>query len=783
MKKTPPTVVSGRFSESIRSRLMIWFAVAAVGAVLPGAAVVYFAGLERIQEDLKQNFCQIAERSAHNFENQILNEFQFIQEISNDTQTARIFHERQRRYESESAYIGAGEKDVLYPTTNKISDIHIGLSFRLQVYQGLRSSIMTHLSLYDRGGNLVGDSDRKKAIGRDDRVWYDDVKAHNNYFRYINVDTTTSKLILVTAVLEGLDIVGYALGEYNLKAMDERTLQTQKAHFGKTGRAFMLDANGKMLLGEVVAGQSSNVSDDILKIMPKEKGFAPIISRSFFMKQIWSPFSTRKQVACLAPLDELNQVFVEYGFPSWGVVVTQSPEESYATLFGSIRNFVFVGFIGALGAALLGISMAWRITAPLKHLERGVQRFAIGERDFQVDADENDEVGDLVREFNHMAQRVEASEQKLKAFAMAVENSADAIVMVRPTGIIYYTNPAFEKVTGYSSAEAVGKKPSILRVESTPDETYQALWKSIAAKKPWCGELHNRRKNGEVYPVELTVSPVLDEHDEIVSVLGIHRDITLAREYRENLEREVEERSRQIVETQGLTTVGRMASMIAHDLRNALTTVKMNLQILARRHEATEDIEHQYCNIGLGQVRYMEDFLTDMLSFARPSNLQCEWHDLNEILDEVMSAVSLSALEKEVEVALDVDMFLPRAFCDRNKIVAVLRNIFDNAFLAMPDGGKVLAVTEVFEPKEQNGQMYILVSVTDTGTGIEEENLASVFDPFFTTRVKGTGLGLAIVKRAIEQHRGEITVRSTVGEGTTFSFTLPVNDKNNSTQG
>jgi len=762
VKADQPSRPSGPFPHSIRSRLMLWFVLAAVGAVLPGTAVVYFSGLREIQNNLSQNFCQIAERNARGYEAHLLEEFQFIQEVSNDTLTAQVMLERQRQRKAN--------------TLPNAGELHRQLSFRLNVFKGLRANTMKFLSIYDRGGNLVGSSDLQDGASRSNSDWYAYVRQHSGYFRYITINDEGTELILVTPVWEGLNIIAYALAAYDTLALDNQMLHTSTAEFGETGRAYTVDGTGKVMHAPSSTSDQFQLPEDIEEVMSPKQGVAPIVSKPFLMENVWWGYSTWEQIACVAPMGAINSLLSKYGFTGWGVVVTQSPWESYSALFGSIRNFVVAGIVGALAAAVLGIAMAWRITEPLKHLEEGVHRFAVGERNFQVDAGDADEVGDLAREFNSMAQRVAATEQELKAFAMAVENSADAIVMSKPDGIIYYVNPEFEKVTGYSRAEAVGRTPSMLRVKDTPAETYKDMWDSIVAKKPWRGELWNRRKSGEIYPVELTISPILDENQEIVSILGMHRDIALAREYREKLEREVEERSRQIVETEGLTAVGRMASMIAHDLRNSLSTVKMNLQILARGQEGTQSIEQEYCRIGLGQVHYMEDFLTDILSYARPSNLQCDWQDLNYLVDETMSAVSLHAVEKNIELTFDAGLNIPELFCDQTKVMAVLRNLIDNAILAMPTGGKILVITELFDEIGESHDAEdssVLVSITDAGTGISDADLASVFDPFFTTRTKGTGLGLAIVKRTIEQHGGEVAVSSTLGEGTTFSFTLP----------
>lgn len=779
MSQSQSPGLMGRLPRSIRSRLTLWFVIATVGAVLPGAAVVYFSGLENLRDNLGQNFCSIAERSARNFEGKLLEEFQFIQEVSNDSLTIEVMQERQKLYRDLAPTLRLGMDNPEFPETKKVADIHPELSFRLRVFRRLHSRAMTHLSLYDRGGNLVADSDRENALGRDKQKWHGKIDRYKEHFRYLQINDAGTELVLVTPIWEGIEIIGYALGDYDFQAFDEHILQISAARFGETGRTLMINADGKLLNEKMFDGSRFSIPGDILEAIPKVRNTAPVISMPFLMPNTEAEVSLWDQVACIAPLGLVNKLLLRFGSPGWGLVVTQSPGESYDTLFASIRDIIIAGFFGALLAALVGITMAWRITAPLKKLERGVQRFASGERDVRVSVVEGDEVGDLARAFNLMARHVTESEQEIRAFAMAVENSADAIIMTNRQGVIYYTNPAFEKVTGYSNEEAVGNRSSIMRVSTTPKETYKKLWGAVAEKKSWRGELWNKRKNGNIYPVELTVSPVLDEHNEIVSILGIHRDITLAQEYRESLEREVEERSRQIIETEGLTAVGRMAGMIAHDLRNALSTVKMNMQILSRHHNNPENVEYDYCRIGLGQVRYMEEFLSEILNYTRPSSVQCDWYDINELVDEVLSAVSLYAGESNVELSFDENMDLPMAMCDRSKIVAVLRNLIDNAVHAIADGGNVRVTTEVLDADDP--ETAIVVSVRDDGIGISDEDLEEIFDPFFTMRTKGTGLGLTIAKKTIEQHGGEITVTSKLGEGTTISFSLPHQQLKNGT--
>ena len=242
------------------------------------------------------------------------------------------------------------------------------------------------------------------------------------------------------------------------------------------------------------------------------------------------------------------------------------------------------------------------------------------------------------------------------------------------------------------------------------------------------------------------------------------------RAYREHLEREVEERTREIRDTQGLAAMGRMASMIAHDLRNALSTIKMNLQILARRHAGGGDPDREHCTMGLDQVAYMEDIVRDMLSFARPDRLRRDWHDVGVLVDEALAGVSHIAEERGVAIVHQTGSGLPKVHCDRVKVVEVLRNLIENAAQATAAGGRITLAARLLM---ENPEPLVEVMVDDTGEGIAEAVREEIFEPFFTTRTKGTGLGLAIVKRIIEQHNGAIDLKTRPGQGTRVAFTLP----------
>lgn len=228
--------------------------------------------------------------------------------------------------------------------------------------------------------------------------------------------------------------------------------------------------------------------------------------------------------------------------------------------------------------------------------------------------------------------------------------------------------------------------------------------------------------------------------------------------------------------TEEQATLGRMATMIAHDVRNALSSVKMNLQILAERY--SDDDGQENCAIALKQIAYMESLLDDMLAFAQPDELRLDWIDVGEAIRTALVSMLPEIGQKSVRVdtgdALSAAK-LPKLLGDRTKLIRALQNLIGNAVQAMVTGGTltVTAFPVLFE-----SMPAVTVVIADDGEGISPEVADRVFEPFFTTRAKGTGLGLAIVQRILRAHGGSVALVARGGGGTEARLILPVTPPN-----
>lgn len=780
MSSSPDGITAG-FRLGIRGRIALWFILGASAMLAIGGFIVYSTGISTIQGTLGQTYCQIAGRVSDQVQARLFKNYNMVRGIATDVLTAAVAVEASDLYGARNALwaelrLARLEREWQGGTIGeRASSLHPQLSNRLGVISGLEQSLPKGLNVYDAKGLLIGAMNPPQNRVIADTDTYKRFSGKEEHFSYIEFNREPDSITVILPVWSGTSIVGYVVGEFDFASLMKDIVGIE---FGESGEAIIVDYAGVPLMGEPQSYLINAMKQGASRSKPDFRKME--VSDASY----WVAFKDPQQrgawdrLACVAPMSETNLLRETTELPPWSVVVSQSPGESYAQLRRSLEVLSVAGFAGVLFIGLLGGIAATNLTQPLRQLRDGVKQFAAGSRVQRIAISSADEIGDLAQEFNWMADRVVISENELSAFAQAVEGATDAIILTDRDSLIYYVNPAFEMITGYSFNEAEGNTPSILRAPTAKRGMHTALWERVSNGEPWRGEIMNQRKNGEIYPVDLTISPIFDEDGSVISLLGIHRDITMAHEYQHRLEAEVDARTREIASTQGLAAMGRMASMVAHDLRNALSTVKMNLQILSRKKNEThtDAADEEHFQIALGQVRYMEEFLSDMLIYARPESLRINRCDIGEIVSDVVAAEQALAEGRGVELTVVQNNAIPMVKGDLLKLNSVLHNLIENSIHAMPDGGNItVTISEEVVPTQNGGsdKVFVCIKVIDTGSGIPQHLLGEITEPFFTTRAKGTGLGLAIAKRIIEQHGGMLRIETNEGHGTKVSFTLP----------
>jgi len=233
------------------------------------------------------------------------------------------------------------------------------------------------------------------------------------------------------------------------------------------------------------------------------------------------------------------------------------------------------------------------------------------------------------------------------------------------------------------------------------------------------------------------------------------------------LYREQRERFRRMLRADKLATIGELAAGAAHEIRNPLTAIKSSLQYLEAK--SRDKPASKLLATALEETGRIENILSGLLSFSRPTELKKERHDLLETLEEGLDLISFQALKKQVRI-IRVFPQAPLELCgDRAQLKQLFLNLFINALQAMKEGGELKV--EVTPADAQKA----LVAVSDTGEGIAERNLDRIFEPFFTTKKGGTGLGLSICYGIVKSHRGDIEFKSRINLGTTALVKLPLN--------
>ncbi|MGH9324055.1 MAG: ATP-binding protein [Vicinamibacteria bacterium] len=232
--------------------------------------------------------------------------------------------------------------------------------------------------------------------------------------------------------------------------------------------------------------------------------------------------------------------------------------------------------------------------------------------------------------------------------------------------------------------------------------------------------------------------------------------------------RKLEEASRKLMDAEKLATIGRLATALAHEIRNPLTAVKLNIQKIAQ-HPALGSIEQEQLGIAESGIQQVEKLVKDILSYARAPKLAKSRFQIENLLEEALRFVEEPIEEKEIEVSTSFNE-LPAIDVDGDQLRQAFLNILLNATEAVSHGGRIEVSARInLGPEGEAAE----ITFADDGAGIEAADLGSIFDPFFTTKSLGTGLGLTNARKVVELHRGRIDVDSVVGRGTRVVILLP----------
>lgn len=369
--------------------------------------------------------------------------------------------------------------------------------------------------------------------------------------------------------------------------------------------------------------------------------------------------------------------------------------------------------------------------------------------------------------------RRKKSEDHMRKLSSALEQAADSVMITDENRTIEYVNPAFEKLTGYSREEAVGKKTNFLRSGVLDISFYGKMWDFISSGNTYRGVLINRKKDGNEYYEKKTITPLRNQSGAITHYVSTGHDITNQR----NAEKAAKLHQDELAHVARLGTLGEMTSGLAHELNQPLCAITTYSQTCLRVL-ASNDLDTGKLRYGLEQVvkqaQHASAVFERLRNFSRKDALPKRKVNLVDLVNEVINLSAMELHENGITFVVEnADSYL-YTVADPIQIEQVLLNLLRNSIDSVASLPKERR--EITLSLERNQNHEIKASLSDTGCGCSEEDVERLFEPFYTTKPNGLGIGLGISQSIIEAHHGRLVLESNSTTGATFSFTLPAVD-------
>ena len=456
----------------------------------------------------------------------------------------------------------------------------------------------------------------------------------------------------------------------------------------------------------------------------------------------------------------------------WGLIVKQDTSEAFKPIVELKNQIIILTVASMLIIVILVFILAHGITQPIFRLVQGANAIGKGDLGHRIPIQSHDEVGVLASEFNQMAEKLGESyaglEHKIRErtsqlreseekYRESINLANDAIFTLEViSGQIVDANKKAEELTGHPKFELTQKK--IWEIVSEYDqENTKHLWNKIIEEgSGMLDDVNYRHVDGRKVPTSISASVIV--YGNRKTIQWICRDIT--------------ERKRmelQLIQAERLAAVGELSAEVAHEVNNPLGGLQNFVKMMKMEPENTSQ-NLEFLDLISEGLQRIEVIIKQLTAFSRPYSIHMGHHKLNDIVENSLRFVEHRLKEQEIRLEKALLPDLPEIYGDANNISQVIINIIVNALDSMSTGGELVVKTGYCDHLPSSVQVVI----TDNGSGIREEILNKIFNPFFTTKEMGSGLGLAISKRIMEDHNGNITVKSTPDKGTTFFLCLPV---------
>lgn len=556
---------------------------------------------------------------------------------------------------------------------------------------------------------------------------------------------------------------------------------------GQTGYAYIMNSKGKLLIhpsreSETIIDSKDSAGHFYIKEMCKQA----VGMKSGQIGTIRYPW-VNPDLGEKEPRMKLTK-FTYFKDWDWIIAAGSYESEIYAAARNARRSILIIFIFTAIGVIGLTIIISRRLASPMKRVSKAARQMAEGDLSVRLYILQNDEIGEMATMFNYMANQIQQYTDNLQGlvaertkellrtkeyFESIIESSADVIITTDKAGKITYVNKAVKKALGYTQDSLIGRHISMLYVKGF--QKAKEIMNLLRAKGAFSNyEMPLIVKQGKSVPILTSAALLRDEVGKVIGTVGIFTDIT----ERKKLEAELRRTQASLVQAGKLRAMGDLVAGVAHELNNPLMASQSLVHVMKSSLSADDANARRVDIIEKCNLR-MEKIINHLREFSRADEKHLRPIDFNEPIENALMITGQQLLNHNIKLEKDLAKDLPKINGDVNQLEQVYLNLITNAKDAMENTGrpKVLTIKSYGERTTEGSN--VVIAFTDNGSGMSEEVMEKIFNPFFSTKEtdKGTGLGLAITYGIIEDHQGTVNVKTRLGAGTTFTISIPAFNK------
>lgn len=685
---------------------------------------------------------------------------------------------------------------------------------------------LSEIFVTDKYGGLVGTSEKTSDFYQADEKWWQEAFAGGEgrlFIGGVEYDGSAD-VISISFALPVRDEEGVVIGVCKA-VIDVEELFAPLGTFaiGRTGHAFLADANGYIVFHEGIKPLSEKVCED--------KEFRELINSPERWAVMTSPHLHKGDwFTAFAPVD--NNHLLKSGVKLF-VFVDENTRMVFRPIYRLFAQMVSILVILLLFLLPAGFIFGGIFVKPIKKLHEATEHIEKGELDYPIGVKTNDEIEQLADSFKSMMVALQDKQKEIQEAKVYAENiissMIDTLIVVNPDATIKNLNRATCDLLDYAEEELIGEDVSLIFSEDKGEGGEQEIVFKPAGLKELIKEgyvrdiaLRYKTKNGEKIPVSFSGSVMRDENGRLLGVVGVARDMRQTRELiaelksskdklenwsktleekvrektgsleksleeaeknrqrmismlddnnkiRKNLEKnlkELKDTQDMLVQTEKLSSLGRLVSEIAHEVNNPLMAISGRAQLGLMEDIQNKEILEDF-KIIQEQCSRAADIIKRLLDFSKPTKGEIGSVDLKDLVEDTLKLVEHQYSLINIKIFTNFSQEPVIVNVDGKQLEEVLFNIIKNAAEAMTEGGSITISTQ----KEQGKAR---IEVKDTGAGMSEDIMKNIFDPFYTTKKEGTGLGLSVCFGLIKEHGGDLKYESKLGEGTTAIIILPI---------